>query len=449
MGESIKDTLKQLAENKLRSKKIAKDIDIESIKSNITDNPFDSEKLTALSQELIDLATNLKNRSINPENKKAASFEHFTRKVLRDGEIDKSGEDTQKKLFQKYYERENVTIAAECFHDDTQECSETIIDAHSIQENGSLKLIADLIGNQYMVLGIEKHIDTQRRTLQPIPISTASTFKGFCHKHDEIFSIIEDKNKKYDGSTHFNFLHSYRSFAQSYHRVTEKFVLLDKTVKNGSDLSELLGSLSDLFGQIAPGVSLDEGLGISEGSIDLEGLKLTQEQIGQKDAEKREKYKVLINDYLKNKQYNKLDYIVHELNHACPFTCSSWITEHVVIGNQCVIEDVRDPYYGYPLMITVLPISISKTVIILARFNKDQVTQLSFDRLRKLSKTEFELELSAKILNQVDNLFCSPKFWAQSSDVFKKEFLTLMTAEKNQWFFSSSLNLFSDEFVLC
>lgn len=63
--------------------------------------------------------------------------------------------------------------------------------------------------------------DRMHKTLKPIGKGVASTFFGFCDHHDtELFKEIE--NKPFDESDEHCFMHSYRSFAHSYHLKKEE-----------------------------------------------------------------------------------------------------------------------------------------------------------------------------------------------------------------------------------
>lgn len=76
------------------------------------------------------------------------------------------------------------------------ECSQKIINAHTVSKSSSLKEIADESNH---VLGLKINFANISRnegklTLEKIGINQASTFKGFCSTHDKsLFSCIEDR----------------------------------------------------------------------------------------------------------------------------------------------------------------------------------------------------------------------------------------------------------------
>jgi hypothetical protein len=80
----------------------------------------------------------------------------------------------------------------QCLHPEAsyQECSTRIIDAHTIQKSGPLKRIVDDTSH---VLTFSRDSNGHFKT-EKIGWQKASTFKGFCSKHDkQMFSCIEDE----------------------------------------------------------------------------------------------------------------------------------------------------------------------------------------------------------------------------------------------------------------
>jgi len=112
----------------------------------------------------------------------------------------------------------------ECFYHKKDECEVDIKQSHSIQRNGRLSIIEGEVNGNNSVYTFT-HFETSRDhlvgNLKPIGKGSASTFFGFCDYHDTVlFSDIE--NFKFDSSEKHLFLHSYRSFAHSYHRKLEE-----------------------------------------------------------------------------------------------------------------------------------------------------------------------------------------------------------------------------------
>lgn len=119
-------------------------------------------------------------------------------------------------FLQSYKEARKVSRIKQCLHPNRAECSPEIIGAHSIQNNGILKKIADN-GHVYMPCP---------KTDNPFAIQTqygrkeASVFTGFCKHHDKtLFQPIEDRD--FEGTEEQIFLFIYRCLALEYHRKQE------------------------------------------------------------------------------------------------------------------------------------------------------------------------------------------------------------------------------------
>jgi hypothetical protein len=101
----------------------------------------------------------------------------------------------------------------ECMHPDAKNgsCNKKIIDAHTIQKKGPLKFIADESSHVFS-FGLDQN---GKDEISKIGWQKASTFKGFCGKHDkEMFSPIEDH--PYTGSKQQSFIAGYRAVALEY-----------------------------------------------------------------------------------------------------------------------------------------------------------------------------------------------------------------------------------------
>lgn len=114
------------------------------------------------------------------------------------------------RLFAEFREKTNHK---ECMHPDASKknCSKKIIDAHTIQKKGPLKYIVDETNHVYN-FGVDQN---GKDDILKIGWQKASTFKGFCSKHDkELFSVIEDV--PYSNRQDQNFIAGYRSYALEY-----------------------------------------------------------------------------------------------------------------------------------------------------------------------------------------------------------------------------------------
>lgn len=297
-----------------------------------------------------------------------------------------------------------------------------IIDAHSIQENGELSMIA----KDGKVLHFIQNAQNGGKEKKEIKITKASTFKGFCHKHDQIFEPID--KRKCTTAEQENFLYSVRSFAYSYHNIKSfKDYFLNFVNKSSSSLNPLINSIKDLADSI--GMKLPDEL--SKSNI----LEISEEQMKTLEIERFEKHRKLLKEFIDNKSYNELEYIIYEKGYLCPIACSSWMVLHIQFGNGFLISsDGKTPYYGFPIIISVIPFG-KKTKIILSRFKADNGSKLIFNQWLKLisEPVKFEKELSKLIIENVENFYLSLNFWDKLNESEKTVIINAVTIKKNKF----------------
>jgi hypothetical protein len=128
------------------------------------------------------------------------------------------------------YQELRKGFAKICLLEDTGECGEKIIRAHSLQKkvfkhhakNGHVYQFEPLTGTR-----------DADKNLWPdlIGINKATTFLGFCEHHDShIFSSIE--NFPFQNTPEQKFLHHYRAFAQMYYDKAYKFKIIERVLND-------------------------------------------------------------------------------------------------------------------------------------------------------------------------------------------------------------------------
>lgn len=282
-----------------------------------------------------------------------------------------------KKSFSQYKKARTIK---ECFHHNKKECKGKIKQSHSLQRNGRLSIIEEPIGNNNMLytftsfdVGSSRFIDK----LTPIGKSNASTFFGFCDYHDTtLFSEIE-RNKFVNNDKHC-FLHSYRSFAHSYH--------LKKEEKQGITTQN---PLSDNM------PSRDKDLWEEGATMALNDLAT---------------YKEKLDTWIETKSYDNLDYYIIELPDLFPIACSSLISPFVSVKGYDINNHTNPDIPWTPIMLTVLP-DFTQTIIILACFPEDKNGVLFLDELAELSEFKLKKVLSSILIFLTENTFFSPSLW--------------------------------------
>ncbi|BCU65996.1 hypothetical protein F941_00349 [Acinetobacter bouvetii DSM 14964 = CIP 107468] len=134
-----------------------------------------------------------------------------------------------------------------CLHQGVSNCEGSIIKAHSISKKGSLQYISD---NQH-VYGMKFEINGFN--FKKIGIRNASTFTGFCKRHDEIlFSSFEKNNFEKTSKQLFDLC--YRAICIEYNAmqsVSNLLTLIKKSTDNSKDISSQITSQIEINSQIA------------------------------------------------------------------------------------------------------------------------------------------------------------------------------------------------------
>ena len=280
------------------------------------------------------------------------------------------------KLASKYKQESTIK---ECFYHDKTECQGKIKKAHSIQKNKRLSILEEEInGNKvlYSFTSFEVGKEQLVKKLVPIGKGEASTFFGFCDFHDnKLFAPIE--NYEFDGSDKHCFLHSYRSFAHSYH-------LKKEAHKRNTETNNL-----DYFGFEFKSIAIE---GNEQAIRDLEEFKLAMD------------------GFIEESIYDGLEYFTITLPELYPVACSACITPRYSPKNYSINNLGNLSIKASPIMLTVLP-DFTKTIIILACFPEDDKAVMLLDELESLNDYHQRRAISSFLVFSAENTFFSPSLW--------------------------------------
>lgn len=435
-NEELSDSMKRLME-KINKALSNKDTDLFKIAQELgldidQFTPENLEKLKTSAEQFPTMAETFSKSVLNPENQKSKGVENIFSKINKQGFTSEKDQEVVNKLMGDYIKDEQTKIAQSCFHYDKQSCNK-IIAAHSLQKKGPLLKIAELQNNQHQVIHFKRE-PGKKWQADLIAIKDASTFRGFCHHHDDIFSLIEQE--PYIGSSQQNFLHSYRSFAYSYHMKLEKYAYANSVINGASNLDDLLNSSLEML----------EGLGLGKERIPIEKTKITSEQEDLLKTERFEDYKTLLNETFQQEKYDDLEYFTYELNHICPIICASWVKAHFEIPGAFIIDYKGQIYNGYPLMFTIFHTARNTSIVLLARFKSDTITEQIFNQLRNLTNEELELKLTSLIFEQVENFYLAPAFWNYLPQSEKDKIENDINEEKQSFPYKSTFKAFINIF---
>jgi hypothetical protein len=311
----------------------------------------------------------------------------------------------------------------ECFHHNKSECKGKIKQAHSLQRNGRLSIIESEVNGNQCVYTFTNHRVSEKKFIEdliPLGKKEASTFFGFCDFHDtNLFSPIE--NNPFDNSSEHLFLHSYRSYAHSFHRKMEEIGIYEN---NNSEFVKFLPK------EIIQ--TFKEG-----------------HEMAKKDYLN---FRPFLDRALENKEYDYLHYLVYEKEGLYPFGVSSQMCPRVTYKNFPMNNHMdADIPWSQPI-ITFLP-DRDTTFVILAAFPNDKMSIQLLDELNDLSDQMLEIAITSLIIANCENTFISPKVWQKLSKSRQRlmidEFIVNTNSAKyHKTFFKSNFNFFSPEFEM-
>lgn len=296
----------------------------------------------------------------------------------------------------------------QCLHPLQEECSEDIIKAHSIQNNGILSKVSEngkltVIKPSFTREGVSIEADYKGRKI-------ASTFTGFCGKHDKVFSDIE--NKPYEKKSKQNFLLAYRAFAFEAHRKAEATNIFGATVAQ------------------RPSILKDE----------------TQLMIyrGYQAAMADNLYlKKIFDKAIVEEDYHVIQTLVIEVEgEALMAACSSIHLEYDLKGNQLnVVTSIDTTETLKPLMINVFP-QHGKTFVVFCWLKEDSIFYSNFiSQLNHLEKEEMLLYVSNLIVSYTENFYINPAFWETFSNKEKNAIYRYFEEDMTHFRFGQKRNL--------
>lgn len=132
-----------------------------------------------------------------------------------------------------------------------------------------------------------------------------------------------------------------------------------------------------------------------------------------------------MDEWLLNKEYSNLEYLVIEYPHTSPVGCAAYITPHQLPNSRSIQMSPLDEFQS-SIFVTVLPFS-NRTVIILAAFPDDPIGCKFLDQIDSI---RFELKqqkfLSFFLFEGAENVVVSPHFIERLSIKKRKEYCHLI-----------------------
>lgn len=339
-----------------------------------------------------------------------------------------------------------------CFYPN---CDEKTIKAHSIQMNGPLKLISDKVDRQEHQVyylkdelrfipneGVVGSHQNQYRSLNFRGISEASTFRGFCQKHDKIFKdAIEDV--PYSGMKEQQFLFMYRAFAHMIHHK----ISTNKGVSTICDINneKITKARIELEGINDRG---DNSIKKKKESLNnvFDSLNATMNNITEQTpielSELDANIKFELDEIVRNKDYDCVNFLSRSFEGLFPWACST------VVGylHPNRIPSSNGIAYSNYYAITVLPDKhSSRTHVMIASLNETPNAKPQMERFRTMQSSEFRKQISNMIIQRATNVFLSPRMINLMDE---SEFQSIISARLERTKFLDELEVQDYEFNL-
>lgn len=277
-----------------------------------------------------------------------------------------------------------------CMHPSApHDCSGSIVRAHTIQRSGGLSRIAQ---NQH-VYSVKQESLTRfprRWTPQKIGLNEASTFTGFCNRHDsQLFRPVEQQPFNW-GAEHC-FLLTYRALARE--------LYAKEVAHTGYSLIQNMYPLTERDAQRATLAS----------EANLQGLKELQQQKDRYD-------KILLTG-----SYDDVEFICFRLDKCPDFLCSTFFSPWFDFEEIRLQDGTDYSTLVEGLGLSIIPIDIGGAVVF--SWLRDQVPCSRFiNSFRRVTSIHRAETLRQLIFAVADNIYMSPKWWEGITDSDRDHF---------------------------
>ena len=300
----------------------------------------------------------------------------------------------------------------ECFFYNKETCKGKIKAAHSIQRSKKLELLTNEInGNKVLYSLVDTKRDKNGKSIdmKGIGVANASTFFGFCDFHDsKLFAPIE--NNTFNESSLHCFLHSFRSFAYSYHTILETI---------------------NLFRTANTPLAL----------IEINRLYETLNQV--------DMLKIRFQDMFNEGNFDFLNYYYLIKPTIYPVACSGGFQVEYSIKNRSFRNSTLPV-----INLTIFPEATNQTVIILSWMPEDENANIFMDEFVSLNELRQDKIITSIMIAYAENSFVSPSLWSKLNTKEKKQLLFEIDTSDPVWrnqinrFWTSELNFFSQEYAI-
>lgn len=282
-----------------------------------------------------------------------------------------------------------------CMYPDNSECKKPIKNAHTLQNNGVLSIIAE--DDHVMVSNLFNKVREGFST-DKVSKNAATTFYGFCEYHDSVvFRDIE--TIPYNKQIKQNFLYAYRTLAQEHHKKQRFKRTLQACVKQNPSIL-----LSEIFIQNYRYAELS--------------IKDINEELS------------IFNDAFNCNNYDILESYVYEFNATYDFAVTTTFNPAFDLQGKLLNDLYSNNMERLkPVFVSAFP-NNSKFYVILSCLKIDYITLKSyFDQIKSLNEENLKIFLNNLLPTFSENIVLSPKLWNKWTHFSKLEYEKMVTGE--------------------
>lgn len=282
-----------------------------------------------------------------------------------------------------------------CMHPEKEKCKMPIKNAHSLQNNGVLSLIAE--DGHVMITDLLNKV-REDFVIKKVSKNQATTFYGFCKYHDSVvFKDIEIS--PYSEQVIQNFLYAYRSCAQEFHKKLREKKALQNCVK--------------------------ENPGILQSEIFVESYR--NRMLSYKDVEE---VITIFNQSFLNGNYNILENYVYKFERKCEFAVTTMFCPAFDLQGK-MINDIysKNQERLRSIFITFFPTE-TKSYMILSCLKCDYAQlETYFKQVQELKKDELKIYLNNVLPMFSENIVLSPRLWDSWTKFSKRQYEEMVVGE--------------------
>lgn len=281
-------------------------------------------------------------------------------------------------------------------------CKGNIVKAHSIQ-----KAKLQTIAKKGIVYAPKADFAILKKNngiiqIEKIGINKASTFTGFCEKHDNnTFEAIE--KFEFVGSQEQVFLFTYRAICRELYLKQVEFSdkNFKRSVDSGTDLEKQL-FIQSYFSDYEIGI---------EGSIrELSKLKIEYEEM------------------LRHNDYSKMNFYILWIDQIPEFLCSGIFNPEYDFQGKVIqnLTDVDEIWKNISFTITT---TNNKGAVIFGWRGKNEVNEKLITSLQRVENGDFANAICRLTFEHIENVFISPAWWENLSEKAKQKLKYRLTSD--------------------